>query len=180
MTRAMLTGMLLLLPVGVVAACGDAGSSGADVPAGYKRVDSDGMRFIVPAALPVGKGLDPGQLFMISPPGTPATEPRVAGARGTAGHAQFRNDVLNARDVNTAPVEDFTPVSDGRIDVPGSDEAYRVVSRFKAGEKFDIPTTEVLIAARRGTAVYQLEIVVPDAKRASLDADLVARSLEIT
>jgi hypothetical protein len=173
--------MLLLIPLGLMTACGDSGDNGADVPTGYKRVESGGLRFVVPTAFRVDDDRESGDLFVASPPGTLARQPRVVGTKGTSfGAPSFASDVANLRDVNTTAVGRYTPVSDGKFEVPGSDEGYRIVTTFDAGVDRDVPSRRVLIVARKGTTVYQLAIVIPDAKRGSLDADLVARSLELT
>ena len=49
-----------------------------------------------------------------------------------------------------AALGSYTPVSDDRVTVPGSDQARRLVATFDGGAKRNVPTRRVLIVARKG------------------------------
>ena len=126
-----MTGLLLLLPLGLAIGCGD---SGSDVPAGYKRVEIGGLRFVVPSDLPVDEHPDGGELFIASRQGKLVMQPRVVGSVDTS-PATLLQVVADIRDVNTFGLRDFKPVSDTELDIPGSEGAHRVVQTYITGDK---------------------------------------------
>jgi len=164
----------------VLSAGASAGAEGTSVVSVTRDNNGDIVKLSLTSASVDGHS-GGGDLFVASPPGTLALQPRIVGTRSTSlGAGTFSSDVANLRDVNTTRRGHYTPVSDGAFDVPGSDEGYRIVTTFDAGPDRDVPTRRVLIVARKGTTVYQLAIVVPDAKGDAADADVIARSLELT
>jgi hypothetical protein len=178
MTRIAMTGLLLLLPLGLAVGCGDGGS---DVPAGYKRVEIGGLRFVLPSDLPVDEQPDDGELFVASKPGKLVMQPRVV-ASAENSDSEFLNVVGNIREVNTFGVRKFDPVSDVAIDVPGSDGAHRLVHTYVTGDKGgpDVPTTTTTVVMHKGKRFFIFTIAIPDAKRDELDAGPIVRSLELT
>lgn len=176
MTRIVLTVLLLLLLLGLSTGCGDGGSG---VPGGYKRVEIGGLRFVLPENLPVDESPADGSLFVARRPGVLAQQPRVVGVTETS-DSEFLNVVANIREVNTSGVRDYRPVSDVEVEVPGSDDARRLVTTFGAGERGEIPTTRTLIVARKGKRHFLFAVATPDAKRDTLDVDTILGSLELT
>jgi hypothetical protein len=170
-------GLLLLVAFGLVIGCGGR-DDGAPVPVGYERVELDGMRFVLPSGLPVDEHPHDGSLFIAREAGTLAEQPRVV-ASVEMSDGTFLNAVADVRDVNVSGVRDFRPRSDVAFDVPGSDEARRLVVTFRSGENGDIPTTRTTIVARKGKHFYLFSVVIPDAKRGELDAEVIVHSLEL-
>jgi hypothetical protein len=178
MTRFALTGLLLLIPALGLAACGG-DDAGADVPAGYQRVEVGGLRFVLPSGLPIDKSPGDGSLFIARRPGVLAQQARVVAGVDTS-DSEFLNVVANITAENTNGLKDFHPVSDVAIDIPGSDAAHRVVTTFLSGEKLDVPTTRTTVVAKKGKQFFQFTVAVPDSKRGELNVDTIVKSLELT
>jgi hypothetical protein len=178
MTRFAMTGLLLLIPAFGLAACGGA-EAGSDVPAGYKRVETGGVRLVLPTGLPVDEAPPDGSLFIARPPGVLAEHPRV-GAKADTSDEEFLNVVSDIGGVNTEGLKNFEKVSDDEVHVAGSDVAHRVVNTFLAGEQEDIPTTRTTIVAKKDKQYVLLTVVVPDSKRGELNVDTIVKSLELT
>jgi hypothetical protein len=175
MTRVITIG-LLLLSLGLAIGCG---SGDSDAPAGYTSTEIGGLRFVLPEDLSVDESPDDGSLFIARAPGALARQARVV-ASTEESDSPFLNVVGDIRTVNTSGVRNFRPVSDSEVEVPGSDDAHRVVLTFGAGERGEIPTTRTTIVIRKGKRYFLFSVVTPDAKRDELDVDAIVRSLELT
>ena len=142
-------------------------TGGPGVPAGYRAVELDAARFAIPRDLPVDdRFVNVDTVFSAVKPGPRSSQPRVF-LDVYSSRRSLASEVRSAGDA-----DGVTLASDDAAEVPGSDEARRLVATADG-------RTVTIVLARRGTRYFRLAIVVPDATHDKLDAAAVAGSFEL-
>jgi hypothetical protein len=143
-------------------------TGGPGLAAGYRAVEVDAARFAIPRDLPADdRFVNVDTVFSAVKPGARSSQqPRVS-LDVYASRKSLANEVRSATGADAVKLD-----SDDPADVPGSDEARRLVFTAK-------DTTVTIVLAHKGTRFMRLAIAIPDAKRDELDASAVAGSFEL-